>query len=132
MNNEMICAAMAQPKQNKAQKALGNVLGFGTAISAVAGTATTNVFAAEWADNGFDVSGVNDADGTAMMSKVIGVLLTISKYVGIALVIYGIYEVVMSFMQNQPEAKTKGIVMALSGAVMIGLKSIVMAVVGAN
>lgn len=129
MNNEMICAAMAQPKQNKAQKALGNVLGFGTAISAVAGTATTNVFA-EWADNGFDVSGVDDADGSEMMSKVIGVLLTISKYVGIALVIYGIYEVVMSFMQNQPEAKTKGIVMALSGAVMIGLKSIVMAVVG--
>ena len=59
------------------------------------------------------------------MGKIIGILLTITRYVGVALVIYGVYEIVMSFMQNQPEAKTKGIVMALAGVVMIGLKSII-------
>ena len=42
----------------------------------------------------------------------------------------GVYEIVMSFMQNQPEAKTKGIIMAISGAVMIGLKPIVEAATG--
>lgn len=59
-----------------------------------------------------------------MMGKIIGVLLTITRFVGVALIVYGVYEVVMSFMQNQPEAKTKGIIMALAGAVMTALKSI--------
>ena len=123
MKNEVICAAMAQPKQNKAQKMLGNVLGFGTALSAVAGTAATQVFASDLAGDSVGVAG-NDVKAGQMMGNIIGILLTISRYVGVALVIYGVYEVVMSFMQNQPEAKTKGVVMALSGAVMVSLKSI--------
>lgn len=68
------------------------------------------------------------ANAQDMMGKIIGILLTITRFVGVALVIYGVYEIVMSFMQNQPEAKTKGIVMALAGVVMIGLKSILQAV----
>jgi hypothetical protein len=67
------------------------------------------------------------ADAGDLMGKIIGILLTITRYVGVALVIYGVYEVVMSFMQNQPEAKTKGIVMALAGVAMIALKSILSA-----
>lgn len=66
-----------------------------------------------------------DPNADDLMNNIIGILLTITRYVGIALVIYGIYEIVMSFMQNQPEAKTKGIVMALAGVVMIALKSII-------
>ena len=66
-------------------------------------------------------------DAGALMGKIIGILLTITRYVGVALVIYGVYEVVMSFMQNQPEAKTKGIIMALAGVAMIALKSILAA-----
>lgn len=62
-----------------------------------------------------------------MMGRIIGVLLTITRFVGVALIVYGVYEVVMSFMQNQPEAKTKGIIMALAGAVMTALKSILTA-----
>lgn len=59
-----------------------------------------------------------------LMGQIIGILLTITRFVGVALVIYGVYEIVMSFMQNQPEAKTKGIIMALAGVVMIALKSV--------
>lgn len=66
----------------------------------------------------------SDPDASSMMGRVIGILLTITRYVGVALVIYGVYEVIMSFMQNQPEAKTKGIIMALAGVVMIALKSV--------
>lgn len=75
---------------------------------------------------GEDVNIVSDGnmDAGKMMGKVIGILLTITRFVGVALIIYGIYEVVMSFMQNQPEAKTKGIIMALSGVVMTTLKTI--------
>lgn len=68
-----------------------------------------------------------DADANTMMGNVIGILLTITRFVGVALAIYGVYEIVMSFMQNQPEAKTKGIIMALAGVVMIALKSVLQA-----
>ena len=63
-------------------------------------------------------------EANQLMGKIIGILLTITRFVGVALVVYGVYEIVMSFMQNQPEAKTKGIIMALAGVVMIALKSI--------
>lgn len=70
-----------------------------------------------------DTSAAPNADD--LMGNVIGILLTITRFVGVALLIYGVYEIVMSFMQSQPEAKTKGIVMALSGVVMIALKSVI-------
>lgn len=73
------------------------------------------------------VSG-KDANAGDLMGKVLGILLTITRYVGVALVIYGVYEIVMSFMQNQPEAKTKGIIMALAGVIMIALKSVLKSV----
>lgn len=70
------------------------------------------------------ISNTDNLDAGSLMGKIIGILLTITRFVGVALVIYGVYEIVMSFMQNQPEAKTKGIIMALAGVVMIALKSV--------
>lgn len=70
------------------------------------------------------VTETNLGNANSLMGKIIGILLTITRFVGVALVVYGVYEIVMSFMQNQPEAKTKGIIMALAGVVMIALKSI--------
>jgi lantibiotic modifying enzyme len=69
----------------------------------------------------------NGADASKGMAGVIGVLLTITRYAGVGLLIFGVYEIVMSFMQNQPEAKTKGIIMALCGVVMISLKTVISA-----
>ena len=66
-------------------------------------------------------------DANALMGKIIGILLTITRFVGVALVVYGVYEIVMSFQAQQPEAKTKGIIMALSGVAMVALKSILQA-----
>lgn len=71
-----------------------------------------------------DTNKTSQANADTLMADIIGILLTISRYVGLALIIYGVYEIVMSFMQNQPEAKTKGIVMALAGVVLVGLKSV--------
>lgn len=90
---------------------------------------TTTAFATTaFADGGFSGESVtiNNSGGDAgqLMGKVIGVLLTITRFVGVALIVYGLYEVVQSFMQNQPEAKTKGIIMALAGIACTALKSI--------
>jgi hypothetical protein len=98
------------------------------AAGSVASTALTlagTQALAEFGDTVTVTSSGDAPDAGELMGKIIGILLTITRYVGIALVIYGVYEIVMSFMQNQPEAKTKGIVMALAGVVMVGLKTII-------
>lgn len=94
-------------------------------MGVVAQATTVNAFAF-----GTDNVTVNTTSTNAdsLMGKIIGILLSITRYVGVALVIYGVYEIIMSFMQNQPEAKTKGIIMALSGVVMVALKSVLVSV----
>lgn len=72
---------------------------------------------------GTSVTVDSSATMDTVMGNVIGFLLTMTRWVGVALLIYGVYEIVMSFMQNQPEAKTKGIIMAFAGVVLIALKS---------
>ena len=113
MVNEKIKAK--QKKQNKFMKKLSaGIVAAGTMCSALAMSAS----AADY--NGDQLDGES-----GKIVYIINILLSISKYVGIALVVYGVYEVVMSFMQNQPEAKTKGIIMLLCGAVMGMLPKIV-------
>ncbi len=94
----------------------------GTMANVTALTALADGGGSEW--ESVTVSGTGDVNASTLMGNIIGILLTITRYIGIALVVYGVYEVVMSFMQNQPEAKTKGIIMALAGVVMIALKSV--------
>ena len=75
------------------------------------------------AGSGTKVTVNSNASMDDVMGNVIGFILTLSRWVGVALLIYGVYEIVMSFMQNQPDAKTKGIIMAFAGVVLIALKS---------
>ena len=102
------------------RKAAFAATAFGSAAMASAATASAlNLGSAKPSSNSISLD--------EMMGSVIGMVLLISRYVGIALIIYGVYEIVMSFLQNQPEAKTKGIIMAIAGAIMIGLKTILKA-----
>lgn len=76
--------------------------------------------------SGFDNSVTIKTDGVeadTMMGQVIGIILTITRWVGVAITIFGVYEIVMSFTQDMPEKKVKGITLALAGVVMIALKS---------
>ena len=122
----MKTTAMTTTKKKKCSLFRKIVTGMGI-MSAMASMSATTVFAAGTGGaSGFDddVTVAGGGDAGQMMGKIIGILLTITRFVGVALVVYGVYEVVMSFMQNQPEAKTKGIIMALAGIVMTALKSI--------
>lgn len=94
--------------------------GLGAMSAMMSATAVTAL--ADFGSDDVNIAGGGNAG--QMMGKIIGILLTITRFVGVALVVYGVYEIVMSFMQNQPEAKTKGIIMALAGIVMTALKSI--------
>lgn len=113
---------------SRIKKAFTSVSGFATAVMATAMTAAAAAPPSTSA-GGFGqpvtVDTTSTPDAGDLMGQIIGILLTITRFVGVALLIYGVYEIVMSFMQNQPEAKTKGIIMALAGVVMIALKSII-------
>lgn len=129
MNNEItsqVNETVTPKKKCGAFRKLAFAVSAMSAMSVV--TATTALAGGGGGAGGFGedvtISGSADLDAAEMMGKIIGILLTITRFVGIALIVYGVYEIVMSFMQNQPEAKTKGIIMALAGVVMTALKSI--------
>ena len=65
----------------------------------------------------------NDTANKAM-KELLGVLGTVGLYVGIGLLAFGVYEIIMSVIQSQPEAKTKGITLAVVGAILMGLSGI--------
>lgn len=72
----------------------------------------------------FNTNCLNSAKADTLMSNIIGILLTITRWVGVAIVVFGVYEIVMSFTQDMPEKKVKGITLALAGIVMVALKSL--------
>lgn len=113
-------------KQNavKANKMKNGLLKSYTAVGTTMAMASMTAMQASAFGDDVTINTTGGGDAGQLMGKIIGILFTITRFVGVALVVYGVYEIVMSFMQNQPEAKTKGIIMALAGVVMIGLKTI--------
>lgn len=118
--------AVALSSKEKCAKMIRNAAMAVNSVLLVAECTAMRVFASDFESVTITASGTESA--TDLMGKVIGIMLTITRFAGIGLVVFGIYEIVMSFMQQQPEAKTKGIIMALAGIVMIALKSILQAV----
>ena len=108
-------------KKNKVKGILTRATAFGMAASSVATMTAAQVFADDFGS--VNVSG-DDVSANTVMGKVIGMLLTITRFAGVALAVYGVYEIIMSFTQNQAEAKTKGVIMTLSGVIMVALKSV--------
>ena len=114
---------MFPPKIKKEKKIMNfiTLAKFYAQQSALAMAGAPNVLYAGGGGQGGDP--LAQVDGP--MKQVLNILLTIMRYAGFAMVIYGVYEIIMSVQNNQPEAKTKGIIMALSGVVMISMKSVV-------
>lgn len=107
-----------------AKKKLGRIAG----TAALAGTAIANstgvVMAADWEQVNVNTG---NTDATSLMGNILGILLTITRYVGIAMTVFGVYNIVMSFTQDRPEERIKGVTFALAGVVMIGLKTVLSA-----
>ena len=93
-------------------------------VAGVMGAMGVPVFANGFGGVNFNTNSLNSADATGLMSNIIGILLTITRWVGVAIGVFGVYEIVMSFTQDMPEKKVKGITLALAGVVMIASKSL--------
>lgn len=65
------------------------------------------------------------ASANKLMGQLIGILLMITRYVGVGILVYGVYEVVLSFTSDQPEKRVKGISLALAGVVLVALRSVI-------
>lgn len=68
------------------------------------------------------VDDTTTSDG--LMGGIVGMLLTIVRYVGIGILVWGIVEIVLSVTQDMPDKKIKGIMLAFSGALCIALKTV--------
>lgn len=110
--------------KKKASRLAKSIYAASASTAIAASMFTTTAFANDFSGEKVKIDTSSNANAADLMGNVIGVLLTITRFVGVALIVYGLYEVVQSFMQNQPEAKTKGIIMALAGIACTALKSI--------
>lgn len=126
MENSITIEQVGMTPAEKPAKFKNKIKKMFASVGAIGSAAMATVMSASAFGDSVTIT-ATDANANDMMGNVIGILLTITRFVGVALAIYGVYEIVMSFMQNQPEAKTKGIIMALAGVVMIALKSVLQA-----
>ena len=67
---------------------------------------------------------VDENTSDKLMNGIIGWILDLVRYIGIGILIWGFVEVVLSFTQDMPDKKIKGITLAFSGVMCIVLKSI--------
>ena len=71
------------------------------------------------------VNTTNMNDPFAGIGKIIGLILRVMQYVGVAMVLYGVYEIVMGMTaEGQAEKKTKGVIMAAAGIIMAAMKAV--------
>lgn len=70
---------------------------------------------------------VGDLDNASMdniMGGIIGTVLSIARWVGVGVLVYAIYQIYVSQMDQNPDARTKGIVWAVVGIGLITIKSV--------
>lgn len=65
---------------------------------------------------------LNNADPTATMGKAIGVVLMIFQFLGIGAVAFGVAQLALSLIEDQPEKRLKGFAFLGGGVILIGLR----------
>lgn len=110
---------------NKVKSAIGKVgLGLMTAQSAIM-CATLPVNAMQLDTVTVNTNQQNPFDG---IGKIIALILQVMQYVGLALLLYGVYEIVMGMTaEGQAEKKTKGVIMAAAGIIMASMRVVLRA-----
>ena len=59
-----------------------------------------------------------------IIGRAIDVVLTLARYVGVILLIFGIYQLYMSFKDDNPDGKVKAITLLVTSIGLITIKSI--------
>lgn len=99
------------------------ILGHVTAITTAAMLAPANVYAVT-VDK---VTWKGGTDVDSLVGGIMGMMLTIARYAGMALTVWGIVKAVMAFKDDNTNEMTQGIRLAVVGAVLVALKSVLSA-----
>lgn len=63
-------------------------------------------------------------DIESIIGSILGIILTIAMYVGVVLLTYSIFQLVMSFKNDDAEGKSRATQLLVVSAVLMGLKKI--------
>lgn len=58
------------------------------------------------------------------IGAIMAIIFEVSKYIGMVSVVMGVFLTVQSFMSDNPEKRNQGVTLAIVGAVLIGLKTL--------
>ena len=64
------------------------------------------------------------SDANDGLAKIIGVLLGCMQAIGLIIVVYGVYDVISSFIQNSGEVKAKSIATVVIGVIMVSMREV--------
>ena len=98
------------------EKALNKAM---PALLAVAGVLSTIV-------PGYALPGEGTSPET-LITSIIGIVLTLARYIGIVLVVTGVFQLVMAYKDDNADSKTRGIQLAICGVILIGLEAVLTA-----
>lgn len=65
-----------------------------------------------------------NTDPEIMITSIITLILTIARWVGVVLLVWGIFQMVMSFKDENAEGKSRSMLFIGSSIALIGLKSL--------
>lgn len=65
-----------------------------------------------------------NTDPEAMIMSIITLILTIARWVGVVLLVWGIFQMVMAFKDENAEGKSRSMLLIGSSIALIGLKSL--------
>lgn len=60
----------------------------------------------------------------SVVGGIIGLILEIAKYTGIAIVAVGVFNLILAFKDENSEAQSRGIKMTLVGVALIGMRGL--------
>ena len=66
-----------------------------------------------------------DVDANDMMNKVVTLLLTMMRFVGVLLLIWSIFQLVSAFKNEDADSKSRAMMMVMVGVILIGIKSVI-------
>ena len=64
------------------------------------------------------------SDIETIIGSILGIILTIAMYVGVVLLTYAVFQLVMSFKNDDAEGKSRATQLLVVSAVLIGLKKL--------
>ena len=117
-----VCVEKIEKIKEKCGKVNTKVATITSGITAMVMASPLAVFAEDLTPDSVTINSSVDA-GNAI-SNLIGLIITLVRYIGIVFVAIGVYQFAMSMKDQDANEKSRSIQMLIAGCAMIGLKSL--------